>query len=118
VICGGDDGYGSFITHAFRWKEGTVTELGALPPEETDCSNAYQVAGFSENGELDPLLGINQSRAVRWKDGEIENLGSFGGNQNIPVSINNRGQIVGASQNTIPDPFSFFGSTQVRAFLW
>ena len=41
------------------------TDLGALPPGETSCSNAYQVnasgeiVGFSENGELDPLAGIN-----------------------------------------------------------
>jgi probable HAF family extracellular repeat protein len=124
LICGGDDGFGSFITHAFQWKEGTVTDLGALAPQQIDCSNAYQlnangeIVGFSENGEFDPLVGFNQSRAVRWKDEEIEDLGSFGGNQNLGLAINNRGQIVGASQNTIPDPFSLFGSTQVRAFLW
>jgi probable HAF family extracellular repeat protein len=124
LICGGDDGFGSFITHAFQWKEGTVTDLSALAPQQIDCSNAYQVnangeiVGFSENGEFDPLVGFNQSRAVRWKDKQIEDLGSFGGNQNLGLAINNRGQIVGASQNTIPDPFSLFGSTQVRAFLW
>jgi probable HAF family extracellular repeat protein len=123
LICGGDDGYGSFITHAFRWQDGSVTDLGALPPEKTNCSNAYQVnasgeiAGFSENGELDPLLPYNQSRAVRWKDGQIEDLGSFGGNQNIAGGINNRGQIVGFSTNGILDPFSPNGE-QTRAFLW
>jgi probable HAF family extracellular repeat protein len=126
LICGGDDGYGSFITHAFRWQDGTVIDLGALPPAETNCSNTYQVnangqiAGFSENGQIDPLLGFNQSRAVRWKDGEIEDLGSFGGNQNGAIAINNRGQIVGNSQNATPDPFSCWGptSTECRAFLW
>jgi probable HAF family extracellular repeat protein len=126
LICGGDDGYGSFITHAFRWSEGTVTDLGALLPEKTNCSNAYEanasgeIAGFSEDGEFDPLVGFNQSRAVRWKNGEIEDLGSFGGNQNEASAINNHGQIVGGSQNTIPDPFSCWGatSTQCRAFLW
>ena len=131
IICGGDDGWGSFITHAFRWHDGAVTDLGALPPNETDCSNAYQVngkgeiAGFSENGNLDPQFGFNQSRAVRWKDGKIEDLGSLGGNQNEALAINNRGQIVGFSLNTIQDPFSilysFFGlsdGTQTRAFLW
>src|SRR5215475_9031379 len=128
-ICGGDDGFGFFITHAFRWQKGTVTDLGALPPLELDCSNAYQVnasgeiVGFSENGQVDPLAGFNQSRAVRWKDGEIEDLGSFGGNQNEAISINNRGQIVGLSQNTISSScvgFNFFplGTTQLRAFLW
>jgi probable HAF family extracellular repeat protein len=134
LICGGDDGFGSFITHAFRWQDGTVMDLGALPPAETDCSNAYQVnadgvvVGFSENGILDPLTGFNQSRAVRWEDGEIEDLGSFGGNQNEGTAINKHGQIVGFSLNTISDPFSLFdflltfpnppNGTQTRAFLW
>jgi probable HAF family extracellular repeat protein len=135
IICGGDDGFGSTITHAFRWQNGTVKDLGALPPVETNCSNAYQVnpsgeiAGFSENGEFDPVTGTNQSRAVHWKNGMIEELGSFGGNQNEALAINNRGQIVGFSLNTVPDPFSIFdiilnvilgssGGTQTRAVLW
>jgi uncharacterized membrane protein len=54
---------------------------------------AGKSVGFSENGKVDPLTGFNQSRAVHWKDGEIEDLGSFGGNQNEAISINNRGQI-------------------------
>ena len=128
-ICGGDDAFGSEITHAFRWQNGSVSDLGALSPVEINCSNAYQVnasgevAGFSENGQVDPLVGFNQSRAVRWKNGEIEDLGSFGGNQNEAISINNRGQIVGFSQNTKPSScvgLNFFplGTTQLRAFLW
>jgi len=131
LICGGDDGFGSNVTHAFQWQDGAVTDLGALSLRDTNCSNAYQVngggeiAGFSENGKFDPQIGFNQSRAVRWKDGEIEELGSFGGNQNEALAINNRGQIVGFSLNTIPDPFSLYDSifgspngTQTRAFLW
>jgi probable HAF family extracellular repeat protein len=131
VICGGDDGFGSSITHAFRWRNGTVVDLSSLPPAETNCSNAYrinargEIVGFSENGEVDPLTGFNQSRAVRWKDGEIDDLGSFGGNQNEGLAINNHGQMVGFSQNTVPDPYSLFdfilgspNGTQTRAFLW
>lgn len=135
IICGGDDGFGSTITHAFRWQNGTVTDLQALPPAETNCSNAYQVnssgeiAGFSENGQFDPITGAKQSRAVHWENGQIEDLGSFGGNQNEALAINNQGQIVGFSLNTVPDPFSIFdsilnlilgssGGTQTRAALW
>jgi probable HAF family extracellular repeat protein len=131
LICGGLDGVGSFITVAFQWKNGSLTDLGALPGD-SNCSEPFSLnshgdsVGVSENGEFDPQTGVNQARAVRWKDGEIEDLGSFGGNQNAALFINNRGQIVGNSLNTIPDPFSFFdffffGSqqgTQTRAFLW
>jgi probable HAF family extracellular repeat protein len=128
LICGGLDGVGSFITVTFQWQNGTLTDLGALPGD-SNCSeplslNAHgEIVGVSENGEFDPLTGVNQARAVRWKEGEIEDLGSFGGNQNAALFINSRGQIVGESQNTITDPYSFFSfgspnSTQTRAFLW
>ena len=54
---------------------------------------------------------------------DSEATATFGGNQNEALSINNRGQIVGFSQNTIPSPcvgLNFFplGTTQLRAFLW
>jgi hypothetical protein len=124
-ICGGIDDVGSFITVAFQWQNGTLTDLGALPGG-SNCSMPFSLnakgrsVGESENGEFDPLTGFNQSRAVLWEDGEIKDLGSFGGNQNTAFYVNNRGQIVGGSQNAIPDPFSCWGpsSTQCRAFLW
>ena len=134
LICGGDDGFGTNITHAFAWLGAGVVDLGSLPPSETDCSNAYQVnangviVGFSENGQVDPFTGFNQSRAVRWINGTIQDLGSFGGNQNEALGLNNHGQLVGFSLNTIPDPYSFFdflllfpnppNGTQTRAVLW
>ena len=37
LICGGLDGVVPFITHAFQWN-GTVTDLGAFPPLDTNCS--------------------------------------------------------------------------------
>jgi probable HAF family extracellular repeat protein len=123
-VCAGGYGNGPpFISLAFRWKNGTLTDLGALPGDN-NCSTPVwlngkgEIVGISENGQIDPLLGFNQSRAVLWKDGEITDLGSLGGNQNAALGINNRGQIIGNSQNTIPDPFCFFGTTQLRAFLW
>jgi probable HAF family extracellular repeat protein len=122
LICGGINGIVPFITLAFQWRDGTLTDLGALPganncSEPTWINAKGEIVGLSENGVLDPFLGFNQSRAVRWKDGQIEDLGSFGGNQNAAFAINNRGQITGNSQNTIPDPFCFLGQT-LRGFLW
>ncbi|HXM35288.1 MAG TPA: hypothetical protein VN920_08880, partial [Pyrinomonadaceae bacterium] len=54
-------------------------------------------------------------------NGEIINLGNLGGNQGLAVGVNDSGQVVGMSTNTIPDAFSLFDprfTTQTRAFLW
>jgi probable HAF family extracellular repeat protein len=123
LICGGLDGKVPFITHAFRWQKGVVTDLGSLAgadycSEPTWMNAAGEIVGISENGKVDPLTGFNQSRAVLWKNGEITDLGSFGGNQNAAFGINSRGQIIGNSQNTIPNTLCFFGTTQIRGFLW
>jgi probable HAF family extracellular repeat protein len=122
-VCAGGYGNGpNFISLAFRWQDGTLTDLGALPGGN-NCSTPIglnrkgEIAGISENGQLDPLLGFNQARAVLWKDGQITDLGSFGGNQNQAWGINDRGQIVGWSTNTTRDPFSP-NVTQTRAYLW
>lgn len=67
---------------------------------------------------VDPLFfGFAEGRAVLWKDGKALDLGTLGGNESTAFSVNSRGQVVGVATNTIPDPFSFFG-TQLRAFLW
>jgi probable HAF family extracellular repeat protein len=106
--------------------------LGALPPAADNCSEAQGVNGRgeivlqSENGIMDPLTGIDEIRAVLWKDGKIKNLGTFGGNNSLANQINGGGQIAGAALNTVPDPFSiyyflFLGAsdgTETRAFLW
>ena len=124
LICGGIDGVVPYITHAFQWN-GTVNDLGAFPPSETNCSEPFfenakgQVVGASETNDIDPqFFGLQQIHAVLWKDGQMIDLGSLGGNQAAAFFINNRGQIVGNSTNTIPDPFCFFGTVQNRLFLW
>jgi probable HAF family extracellular repeat protein len=75
------------------------------------------IAGFSENGAIDPLTLFPESRAVLWTDDQMIDLGTLGGYESAGLSVNNRGQVTGFATNTIPDPFSGFG-TQVRVFLW
>jgi probable HAF family extracellular repeat protein len=111
-----------FISHAFRWQDGKLTDLGALPGLNSSFANSISpkglVVGFSENGAIDPLLGVAEIGAVLWNDGEIVNLGTIeGGYESTANAVNDGGQVAGAFLNTIPDPFSFFG-TQLRAFLW
>jgi probable HAF family extracellular repeat protein len=122
-FCGGLDGSVPFIFHAFKWQDGEVTDLGALPPAATTCSNAQsvneagEIVGSSENGLIDPVSGANQFRVVLWKDGEIRDLGTLGGTSGQASQINNSGQITGFAYNAIPDAFTPNG-TQIRAFLW
>ncbi len=111
-----------FVTHAFEWQNGVLTDLGTLPGGPN--SSAFWVneqglvMGESENGVPDPFFAL-QRIAVVWKDGQIISLGTLGGDVSFANAMNNRGEVVGLSANAIPDPFSFLGvGTQIRAFLW
>ena len=121
-VCGGADGIVPNVFHGFKWQSGAVTDLGAFAPNDENCSNAVsvnangEIVGLSEVGEIDPLFGVKELRGVLWKDGEMIDLGTLGGNFTIPTAINNRAQVVGGATNTVPDPFGF--GTQTRAFLW
>ncbi len=124
LVCGGLSGLLPFVNHAFKGQNGVVTDLGTLAGAD-NCSGANginasgEIVGSSENGEIDPLTGVNQSRPVRWKDSQIADLGTLGGYQGTANSINNRGQVAGTATNAIADPFACFGlGTQCRAFLW
>jgi probable HAF family extracellular repeat protein len=123
LICGGLNGVGSNVTHSFAWQDGVVADLGSLGGADF-CSDPLwvndrgEIVGASEDGQIDPVFGFHRARAVLWRDGEIIDLGSLGGGEVLASSINNHGQIVGFSTNTIPDPYCFFGTVQVRVFLW
>jgi probable HAF family extracellular repeat protein len=119
---GGSDGY---VAHAFAWRDGTITDLGALPPAADNSSassgiNARgDVAGGSDTGTIDPLTGSIATHAVLWRDGTMTDLGTLGGAESSANDINNADQVVGFSSNTVPDPYSMVGlGTQTRAFLW
>jgi probable HAF family extracellular repeat protein len=126
------------LNHAFRWRNGVVTDLGALPGGNNSFAFGINdrgwVAGVSENGLIDPMTGSPEVRAILWKDDEIINLGTLGGNASGANAVNNRGQVVGGALNTISAPFPntlfntyifeafpfyFFPlGTESRAFLW
>lgn len=112
-----------YVNQAFQWQDGTLTDLGALPGGYNSYSQAINargtVVGSAENGVTDPDLGIAEYEAVFWRNGQIANLGTLGGNESLAFDINNRGQIVGLAANAVPDPASFFGfATQTRPFFW
>jgi len=129
-----------FVSHAFRWREGSKTDLGVLPGGSNSASTWISanglVVGASQNGQLDPLLaGFPEDQAVLWRDGEIINLGSLpeGSYENGAQAVNSRGQVVGWAFNTVSDPYSIGGVAgvpvydfyepypyyyQERAFFW
>ena len=111
-----------FLSHTFRWQNGVLTDLGALPGTNSSAASGINargwVAGYSENGEIDPLTGSPETNAVLWKDGQIINLGTLGGNESLAISVKDGGQVVGlATINAMPDPFSFLGAP-THTFTW
>ena len=131
-ICNGPGGDVPNIFHGFQSQNNLTIDLLALPPEETNCSDAVSInarnetVGTSENGIVDPVVGLNELRAVAWKNGEIINLGTLGGNHSGAIGINNEGWVVGFALNAVADPYSilddqifgFSNGTQTRAVLW
>jgi probable HAF family extracellular repeat protein len=110
------------VFHAQKWQNGVVTDLGSLPGVNNSgalgISASGIIVGISQNGSIDPLLGVPENRAVLWTaDDRIHDLGTLpGGTESAAISVNSGGQVIGQSNNTVPDPFSGFG-TQQRAFL-
>ncbi|MEQ1354704.1 MAG: hypothetical protein ABLT11_11835 [Candidatus Acidiferrum sp.] len=118
------------VFHAFKWHDGVSTDLGTLPGGANfsyaiTLNSHGVIGGISANGLIDPTTGIESFVATKWKNnGEVVDLGTFGGSFSLAVSMNDRGQIVGGAEDAIPDPFNFGGigglpsPTQWHATLW
>src|SRR5215831_2418122 len=69
------------VSYAFRWKGGAISNLGSLRPGWSSAPQAISrnglIAGYSENGEIDPLLGSAEVRAVLWRNDDITDLGTL-----------------------------------------
>jgi probable HAF family extracellular repeat protein len=117
-------GQNLYIQHAMVTQYFLRQDLGALPggpnqsvPTWINANNT--VVGISENGSIDPLIGIPEGNAVMWKNGQIVNLGTLGGYESVAFAVNGSDQVTGAAANTISDPNSFFGwGTQTRGFFY
>jgi probable HAF family extracellular repeat protein len=115
-----------FVDHAFQWKDGVRTDLGALPGAPglssavTWISPSGLISGFSENGEIDPLVNFPAVHGAIWHNGRIIDLKTLeGGYESWANAVNSDGQAVGFASNSIDDVNSLQGLvTQTRAFLW
>ncbi len=94
-----------FVSHAFQWHDGVFTDLGTLADgwssQVTWINDTGEIVGLSQNGVIDPLIGFPEQRAVLWRNGQMTDLGTRGGNQSIALAVNNHGQIAGLALNTI-----------------
>jgi probable HAF family extracellular repeat protein len=95
-----------YTAHAFKWQDGKLTDLGALPGNNS--SAVFQIngsgvgAGMSETGALDPNTGYPAENAVLFKNGSVINLGTLpGGHESQATAVNDRGQIV--ALGTLPN---------------
>ena len=114
-----------FVFHAFKWQSGALTDLGVLPGGSVSfpvwISASGRITGNADNGQIDPLTGFPENRAVVWtKSDQIINVGTLGGNESFAASVNDRGEVFGAAANAIPDPFPLFigAGQETRAFVW
>ena len=83
--------------HAYLWQRGTMKDLGTLGGETSEAiwiNDSGDIAGSAD------LAAADIHDAVRWKDGQILDLGTVDGD---PCSrgraINSKGQIVGGSSD-------------------
>jgi probable HAF family extracellular repeat protein len=117
-----------FISHAFVGRGESLKDLGTLPGGYYSFAAAInqrgQIAGTSENNQIDPASGNPEFHAVLWQDDKILDLGTLGGVSSFAASLNDHGQVIGQALNNIPDPLSILGLgsfttlTQTHGFLW
>jgi len=102
---------GGFVSPAFRWEDGALTDLGLLPGGCASLPNSINwkgmIVGSGDIGVIDPMTGLPELRAdLRYK-GQIINLGTLGGTNSLANDVNSSGQVVGGAENTDPDPWNF-----------
>ena len=96
------------LTHAFRWSNGNLVDLGTLGG---NTSYAY---GINDNGVI-----VGQSnatdhgplRAVKYENGAWSDLGDLGGPTGGAFGINNANEIVGQADKTA-------GLVTTHGFFW
>ena len=99
---------GTFITRAYLWRNGTMTDLGTLGGYDSYANgiNARgQVVGWATIANLDPTcppgllpFSVQQSPPALWENGKVQALPRLDGDlSGFALSINNNGDAVGFS---------------------
>jgi probable HAF family extracellular repeat protein len=129
---------GNQTRHAVLWRDGSLTDLGALGGPGTNSSvvwpginNRAMVVGITEIPDLDPLheewsctaflpsVTGHMCRGFFWESGEMTLLPTLGGNQGFATGVNDWGQVVGWAETPVHDPTCNDPQVlQFRAVLW
>ncbi len=111
------------VNLAVVWRHGQITSLGTLGGSFSfgnAMNNRGQVVGLALNAIPDPFsyFGLGtQTRAFLWDKGVMRDLGTLGGPDSWPASINESGQVAGwAFTNSTPNPVT--GIPTQHPFFW
>ena len=106
--------FGATQAHAFLWQEGVMEDLGTLGGPDSIAYAANdngQVAGASFTNSIpNPTTGYPTLDPFLWEDGKMIDLGTLGGTSCLTSALNQRGQVVGAS--------NLAGDNSQHPFLW
>jgi probable HAF family extracellular repeat protein len=107
------------LAHAFRWKNGVMTDLGALDNRVNSGAVSINAQGWS-TGQSQLDIDFPVPHAVLWKHRSVIDLGTLeGGVGSLGVYLNDTGQVIGLADNGIPDPFSLLETgDEIRTFFW
>jgi probable HAF family extracellular repeat protein len=106
-------------TRAFMWQNGVMKDLGTLGGTDAAAflvNERGQIVGTSYTSSAPSAYCAQQlgasltTGAFRYEDGNMKNLGSFGGTCTFPTDLNDRGEVVGLS--------TLKGDIYQHAFLW